>query len=120
MATIKHRRRQGRSGIGRGLWRWIGLGALILVLGLGAWKGPGWRKDALTAAGLGAHVACSCHYIEGRDLAQCKADFDPGMEPLMLSEDSASKSVTARYPLLASQTATFRAGEGCVMEKWEQ
>jgi len=40
------------------------------------------------------------------------------MALVILSEDSAAKSVTARFPLLATQTATFRPGEGCVLEKW--
>jgi hypothetical protein len=26
--------------------------------------------------------------------------------------------VTARFPLLASKTATFRDGQGCVLETW--
>ena len=41
------------------------------------------------------------------------------MELVTLSEDRAAKSVTARFPLLTSETATFREGWGCVLEKWE-
>jgi hypothetical protein len=31
-----------------------------------------------------------------------------------------ARSVTARFPLLASQTATYREGWGCVLEKWDR
>lgn len=94
--------------------------ALLAALGLGLWKGPRLAKDALTGAAFGARIACSCRFVEGRPLDQCKSDFEPGMSMVMLSADETARSVTARVPLIASQTATFRAGEGCVLEKWEQ
>ena len=42
-----------------------------------------------------------------------------GMELVILSEDAEAKSVTARFPLLANETATLRDGYGCVLEPWE-
>ena len=74
---------------------------------------------ASTGTSYGARVACSCHYVGGRSLADCRKDFESGMELVMLSADEDAKSVTARFPLLASQTATFREGEGCRLEPWE-
>ena len=131
MATTKHNRRASDErwlharAMVTGAWKawrgwalWSGLGLLALVLGLAAWKGPRLYQDAVTGAAFGARVACSCRFIEGRTLASCKTDFEPGMDLVMLSEDSAAKSVTARFPLLASQTATYQAGAGCVLEKW--
>jgi len=97
----------------------LGFG-LAAALGLGLWKGPRLAKDALTGASFGARIACSCRFVEGRPLDQCKSDFEPGMSMVMLSADESAKRVTARVPLIASQTATFRPGEGCVLEKWEQ
>ena len=41
------------------------------------------------------------------------------MALITLSEDAKARSVTARFPLLSSQTAQFREGEGCVLEKWD-
>ena len=55
--------------------------------------------------------------IEKRILMPRK-DFEPGMELVTLSEDAAAKTVTARFPLLASQTATYREGPGCQLEPW--
>lgn len=63
----------------------------------------------------GARVACSCHYVGGRDLADCEKDFEPGMEVIGLSMDDEKRRVTASVPLLASATAEFREGWGCVM-----
>lgn len=63
----------------------------------------------------GARVACSCHYVGGRDLADCEKDFEPGMEVIGLSMDDEKRRVTASVPLLESATAEFREGWGCVM-----
>jgi hypothetical protein len=41
------------------------------------------------------------------------------MEAVTLVEDDATKSVTARFPLVASATATYRKGYGCVLEPWD-
>ena len=63
----------------------------------------------------GARVACSCHYLGGRDIEDCEKDFEPGMEVIGLTLDDERKRVTASVPLLASATAEFREGWGCVM-----
>lgn len=72
-----------------------------------------------TAAAYSARVACSCRYLGGRNLEDCEKDKLAGMELVMLSEDAEANSVTARFPLLASETATLRDGYGCVLEPWE-
>lgn len=79
---------------------------------------PAMRGYAVAGASVGARVACSCRYVGGRALAECRKDFEPGMSVVVLSEDAVAKSVTARVPLLSRETATFREGEGCVMESW--
>jgi hypothetical protein len=40
------------------------------------------------------------------------------MDLITLSEDTSARSVTARFPLIAGQTATYRDGWGCVLERW--
>lgn len=74
---------------------------------------------AQTGASYGARVGCSCRFVGGRSLEDCRKDFEPGMELVTLSEDAAAKTVTARFPLLASQTATYREGPGCQLEPWQ-
>jgi len=96
-------------------WPWL----LLLLLGaVLAWFWQPLNGYAVAGASYGARVACSCHYLGGRSLSDCRKDFEPGMELVMLSADEADKSVTARFPLVASQTATFREGEGCRLEAW--
>ena len=41
------------------------------------------------------------------------------MELISLSENAAAKSVTASIPFVASDTASFREGYGCVLQEWE-
>lgn len=91
----------------------------MAVLALAAFW-PTLRSFALTGTSYGARVACSCRYAGGRDLADCRKDFEPGMELVTLSEDRQGKSVTARFALLFGQTATYRDGWGCVLEPWDK
>lgn len=96
---------------------------VVLVLGVIAALVAWYYRDvvvdrALTGTAYGARVACSCRFIGGRDLKDCEKDFESGMGMVSLSEDASAKSVTASVPLLASQTATFKEGYGCVLEKW--
>jgi hypothetical protein len=72
-----------------------------------------------TGAAFGARTACSCRYVAGRSLGDCKKDFEPGMEVVFLSDDEEARSVTAYVPLLASDTARYREGYGCVLDPWE-
>jgi hypothetical protein len=66
--------------------------------------------------GYGAHIVCSCRYIGGRDMQSCYNDYEPGMEMISMTDDEAEKRVTASVPLLASRSAQFREGLGCVLE----
>ena len=95
---------------------WLGLALIALLL---AWFWAPLHAYARTGASYGARVACSCRYLGGRELGDCRKDFEPGMELVMLSEDPAAKSVTARFPLISSQTATYRPGFGCQLEPWQ-
>lgn len=72
-----------------------------------------------TATGYAAKTACSCRYVGGRELGQCKEDLMPAMQVLWLSEDTEQHSVSASVPLVESTTATYREGYGCVLERWE-
>ena len=73
---------------------------------------------AHTGSAYGARVACSCRFVGGRPLGDCRKDFERGMELVTLSEDAEAKSVTARFALGWPQTATYREGSGCVLEPW--
>jgi hypothetical protein len=117
MATAKPPTRYQPLSSRRLVWRialWAGVAVVLLL----AWF---WRPLALyaeTGASYGARMACSCRYVAGRALSDCGSDLEPGMGMVMLSDDDETKSVTARVALFASQTATLREGEGCVLQSW--
>lgn len=71
------------------------------------------------ASAYSARVACSCRFVAGRPLKDCRKDKLAGMELVTLVEDAETKSVTARFPLVARATATYREGYGCVLEPYE-
>ncbi|WP_237452072.1 hypothetical protein [Qipengyuania algicida] len=101
--------------------KWLAGLVVVAALLAAAWFtwGPGLRGDAIAGAAYGAHVACSCRFIEGRPLKQCENDKLAGMGMVRFSEDDAAKSVTASVPLLASDTATYKPGYGCLLKPWE-
>ncbi len=85
-----------------------------------AWFWQPLNSFAVTGASYAARVGCSCRFVGGRDLSDCRKDFESGMELITLSADYGEKSVTARFPLLATQTATYREGEGCRLQAWTE
>jgi hypothetical protein len=104
----------------------IRLGRVLAVLAL---LGVGLAVSALLYAramrpqielgvGYAARVACACRFIGGRSLADCRKDFEPGMELIRLSEDAGARSVTASVPLLASRTARLDPLLGCQPERF--
>lgn len=102
--------------------RW-GLWVLVIIALALAGTVTAFRREingyGTIASAYSARVACSCRYVAGRSLADCAKDKLAGMEAVTLVEDDAAKSVTARFPLVASATATWRKGYGCVLEPWE-
>lgn len=74
---------------------------------------------AKTATAYSARIACSCRFVAGRDLDDCAKDRLDGMELVTLVDDPEAQSVTARFPLIAKDTASYREGYGCVLEEWE-
>ena len=98
--------------------RRLGFAALLLIALLGAAllyaRSMGPQLELGT--GYAARVACGCRYIGNRPLDSCYEDFEPGMEMIRLSEDPATRSVTASVPFLASRTVRFDPELGCQPE----
>jgi hypothetical protein len=115
MATAKARGIRRRP-----LWLKVAL-VLIIALAVLGWL---YREPlygyAETGAAVGARNTCACRYVAGRSLKDCKKDFEPKMEAVFLSDDEDAKSVTGYVPLIASETATYRKGYGCVLEPWDE
>lgn len=110
LANAKSRRR-GR------LWPAL---LVLLFAGLAAlWfssAGERIRGDAMAGTAYGARVACSCRFVAGRSMDDCAKDKLAGMGSIRLSADEEARSVTASVPLIASETARFRDGYGCLLE----
>lgn len=108
-----------RSNSTRGAkWPWVvAIAALVIAAAAYFYRAP---ISGYTGAGAAysARVACSCRFVGGRDLDDCGKDKLAGMELISLSENVEAKSVTARFPLIVSETATYREGYGCVLEEW--
>ena len=87
----------------------VAIGVLWFV-----WNWSSIKGQAQLGAAYGAHVACSCRYIAGRDLKSCETDFEPGMELVSVSDDPENKRITASVPFLAEAVAERRGLFGCV------
>ena len=98
---------------------WIGR-VLVALLALWAAFGSAALGYARAGTAYGARVACSCRYVAGRSLEDCTKDKLKGMELVTLSDNDEAKSVTARMLVLASDTATYREGYGCVLDRWDR
>jgi hypothetical protein len=85
----------------------------VLVL-LTIWNWSSIKGQARVGAAYGAHIACSCRYIEGRDMKACETDKEAGMEIVSLSDDPENKRVYASVPFLAEAVAERRSANGCV------
>jgi len=94
---------------------WLALLAGVAVLLL---YGGALARYARTGTAYGAKLGCSCRFVEGRPLGACRKDFESGMGLVTLSEDSANRSVTARFALAFPQTATLQEGAGCQLGPW--
>ena len=94
-------------------------GALVVLIGAASFYFGG---DAIGymqgATAYSARVACSCRFVADRDMESCATDKLDGMELVTLTDDKATKSVTARYLIFASNTAAYRENYGCVLEGW--
>jgi hypothetical protein len=100
--------------------RWLRVLFVLLVLAAGLFL---WFRTPITgyaqvSSAYAARVACSCRFVAGRTLEDCAKDKLAGMELVSLSENEEGKSVTARFLLVASDTARMRDGYGCVLDKW--
>ena len=109
------------EGITNGRRHWpLVLGVLIAIVFATGWT---YRESAegyaRVSTAYSARVACSCRFVAGRSLEDCRKDKLAGMEAVTLRDNPEAKSVTARFPLVAEATATYREGYGCVLEPYE-
>lgn len=107
------------TAIRRRKWPSIALAAVVLVIAAGVLYREPIAGYAHAGAAYGARTACACRYVTGRALGDCKKDFEPGMWPVFVSDAADEKRTTAYVPLLASETARYRTGYGCLLDPWK-
>ncbi len=92
----------------------IAVGIVVIAALWLMWNWSSIKGQARVGAAYGAHVTCSCRYIEGRDMASCETDKEKGMEIVRLSDDPENKRVYASVPFLAEAVAERRGAFGCI------
>ncbi len=113
MATVKDSSRAPLNRKRAALY--VGALFLLILIALLVYNYSSIKGQLDVGTAYGARVACSCHYVGGRDIEDCQKDFEPGMEVIGLSVDGERKRITASALLIESATAEFREGWGCVM-----
>ena len=91
--------------------------ALVILIAAIVWFAvnlPALKGNAKLGSAYGAHITCSCRYIEGRSLDDCAKDMEAGMEIVSVSDDPEHKRVTAWVPFLAKSVAELRGKSGCL------
>lgn len=101
-------------------WPWVLLVLVLAVVAIGWYFRTPITGYAQVGTAYAARVGCSCRFVAGRDLSDCKKDKLDGMELVTLVDDTEARSVTARFPLITSDTATYREGYGCVLGEWPE
>ncbi|MEW9854895.1 hypothetical protein [Novosphingobium sp. M1R2S20] len=76
------------------------------------------RETSLASTAYSAQTACLCRFAASRSLEACEADPGVSRPWVTLSEDVASRSLTARVPGIAEQTARWSPRGGCMLEPW--
>ncbi len=94
--------------------RTVMLGVVALIVLLLVWNWGSIKGQARIGAAYGAHITCSCRYIEGRDMASCETDKEAGMALVGFSDDPENMRVTASVPFLAEAVAEKRGAFGCM------
>lgn len=94
--------------------------SFLVVIGALVWFFFGTAITGFSKAGTGyaARTTCSCLYVAQREMDSCKSDLTAGMSLIWLNDDAENQSVSASVPLIASTTASYLEGYGCVQEKW--
>jgi hypothetical protein len=92
---------------------------VIAVLGGAFAYAKAMTPELELGVGYAARVACGCRYQGNRTLGSCYKDFESGMAPIRLSDDPATRAVTAYVPLIASRSARYEPILGCQPTRFE-
>lgn len=92
---------------------------LLALVAYGAGFTPAYLSNAPSVAtGIGARLACSMHYVQGKDTAQLRADitvYSPMLRFLRYEFDDAQQTASASLAGY-TRTASFVPGLGCDLD----
>jgi hypothetical protein len=117
MGTMSSAHSAPASTVKASRWKFWLAAVLLLFAAFVAWNFSSWKRQAEVGSAYAARVACSCRFVQGRELASCLTDFDPGTEMVSVEEIPDERRIRASVPLLASRTARFAGATGCVLER---
>ncbi len=96
----------------------LGLVALLLLLLVFNWSSI--TNYARVGTAYSAHIACSCRYIGGRDMASCVGDLEDGMEMISLTDDPENQRMRASLLFIEEAIAEKRGDFGCIVLNEEE
>ena len=83
---------------------------------LAAWQVTNMVASADVGAAAMAKVSCSCVFVEGRELADCRKDNPPGFDSVQVSVDPAARTATGSVFGLIHRKASYSPDYGCTLE----
>jgi hypothetical protein len=96
----------------------LGVGAAVaMIFGLGWFRFYLPTRHAVDiGAAMLAKQVCSCVFVAGRDVADCRADQFASMDRIQLEVRHDEGRVRAWVPAFGERSATFREDFGCSLE----
>lgn len=114
MATATSKQPTKANSANRRNVKLVALALLAIAAFWFVWNWSSIKGQARVGAAYGAHIICSCRYVEGRDMQSCQTDKEVGMELVRLADDPENNRVFASVPFLAEAVAERRGAFGCV------
>jgi hypothetical protein len=90
----------------------LGVGGLVVLAGVVAWRVLHVSDLAHIGAGYTAQQTCACLFIGRRTLESCLTDLDP-LARRLISVRPGSEEVTATGLGVSTATARYEKGFGC-------
>lgn len=97
----------------RRLFKWIGLGLLMLLIAAAALIGPRVYRLSTIGAGYIAKQMCSCIFVGERPFDSCRQDMPPDM--FRVKAEVIEGGVRAWVTGIVARTARHRPESGCTL-----
>lgn len=92
-----------------------GLLGLAIIVGYVRWFVPT-QQAVEIGAGMLSKQVCSCLFVAGRSVEDCRADQYESMDRIKLEVLQDPPAVRAFVPLLGERIAVWRDGFGCTLQ----